>query len=61
MAAVRETPGVSIELIPIGSVKREILKVLQAGISKAFHCPLFLGTEMPESDSAISEVHLDLT
>ncbi len=44
---MRETPGVSIELIPIGSVKREILKVLQAGISKAFHCPVFLGRRCP--------------
>jgi hypothetical protein len=46
MAAVRETPGVSIELIPSGSGKREILKVLQSGMSKAFHCPVFFGTEI---------------
>lgn len=42
-------------LIAIGRVEKDILDALQTGISKTFHCPVFLGQEMPEPDYAFNK------
>jgi archaemetzincin len=39
---------VSIGLIAIGRVEKELLSMLQSGLSKAFHCPVFCSMTMPE-------------